>query len=287
MPAKTNTSRAQVRITIATLRLCAWAILGIGLPGLAASLLPTAAQAGAWTLPEGRGQTIGSASRKVTPIRAWFGGIAENDTTNTSLFVEYGLWDDVTVGMTVNTDVDLIRSTVEARAGAHVRHRLWTGEAGDVVSVQAGFSAPFEGVLGYDLDPTAPNTAVEADIRVLYGRGWQWSLGNSFISSELGLRYRGEGLSDQLRLDLTAGHEPIRGLQLLGNVFSTIPLGGEGDQSVKLSPSIAYTLFPFLGSNDKKPWQPIAPETLQFGVTWDAAQPRNGLEFTVSVWRSF
>ena len=254
---------------------------------LAVGLLPTVAAGGAWTLPEGRGQAIGASSRTITPLRAWFGGPADRDTASSSLFVEYGAWDDLTVGVTVSGDFTTALDEVEARIGGHVRRRVWTGQAGDVVSVQAGLSLPFERWLGSELGDNVPDSATELDLRVLYGRGWQWDLGNSFVSGELGLRVRGENLDEQIRFDVTAGHEPVRGLLFLTSLFSSFPLGNQDQVSMKLSPSLAYTLWPILGSNQKKPWQPIYPETIQIGVTWDAAQPGSGLEVGLSIWRSF
>ena len=243
--------------------------------------------AGAWTLPEDKGQLILSTSRTVAPVRAVFGENIDFDKNSAQLFLEYGLWSDVTVGVTAFGEFSTTDDIVETRAGAHVRHRLWTGEDGDVISVQAGFSLPAESLLGGSLGDSRPFSAPEYDIRLLYGRGWQWELGNSFISSELGFRMRGESLDDQIKLDITAGHEPVKGVLGLMSIFTSVPLGGDTDTSLKISPSIAYTLWPWLGENEKKPWQPISPDTVQLGVTWDALQPENGLEMGVSIWRSF
>ena len=242
--------------------------------------------AGAWTLPENRGQFISTASRTVAPVKAWFGGTIDADSNRNQLFLEYGFWDDLTVGMTVFGDVSTTSDDLEAGLGGHVRHRLWA-EDGSVFSVQAGFTAPIERWLGNGLGDNRPNSATEVDVRVLYGRGWQSDWGNSFLSSEFGMRVRSEGLDEQLRLDATIGHEPTRGLLLLASMFTSVPLGADDDVSVKFSPSLAYTLWPFLSENEKKPWQPISPDTVQIGVTWDAASPSSGLEIGLSIWRSF
>lgn len=254
---------------------------------LATSLMPSLVDAGAWTLPEGQGQLIGTSSRLVAPVRAWFGGVAETDKATSQLFVEYGAWDDLTVGVTLSGEYTLALDNIETRLGGHVRHRFWTSDAGDVLSAQFGVSVPIERWFGDRVISDETRTAAEVDLRVLYGRGWQWDWGNSFVSGELGLRVRGERLDEQLRFDATVGHEPLRGLLFLTSVFSSFPLGNQDEVSIKLSPSLAYTLWPNLGKNDKKPWQPISPQTLQLGVTWDAARPGSGLEVGISVWRPF
>ncbi len=72
----------------------------------------------------------------------------------------------------------------------------------------------------------------------------------------------------------------------LFNVHGTMALGG-GDASLKLAPSLAYTFWPWLGPNDRKPDGPVNPSTLQIGVTWDALNPDDGLAIDVSVWKRF
>lgn len=254
---------------------------------LLAGLLVAEAAAGAWTLPEQQGQVILTTARTIAPVRAIFGDVIEKDKNSSSLFLEYGAWDDVTVGVTAFGEFSTIEDVVEARLGGHVRTQVWQGEDGDVISVQAGISLPVEKWLGNGLGKNRPESATEIDLRVLYGRGWQWGLGNSFASGELALRFRGEGLDEEMRFDFTAGHEPIRGVLALMSVFSAFPLGNQSEVSMKLSPSIAYTMLPWLGANDKKPYQPISPNTIQLGATWDAARQGSGLELGLSIWRAF
>lgn len=258
-------------------------IAGILLAGLSAGQ----AVSGAWTLPEGQGQAILGTSRTLAPVGAHFGDPVESDTNSASAFLEYGAWNDVTVGITVYGEFSTTNDDVEARLGGHVRYRVWQSDESDVLSVQAGAGFPIERWLGNGRGASRPQSASEVDLRALYGRGWQWGLGNSFVSSELALGIRGEGLDEELRFDVTAGHEPIRGVLALFSVFSAFPMGNGSEASVKLSPSIAYTMFPWLGANEKKPYQPISPNTIQFGISWDAADSSSGLEIGLSIWRGF
>ena len=243
--------------------------------------------AGAWTLPEGRVQIIMTTARKIAPAGGFFGEPIDADSNSSQIFIEYGLLDDLTVGMTVFGEFSTTDDDVEASLGVHARHLVWQGEDGDVVSVQGGIKVPVERWLGEGLGDNRPGSVTELHLRLLYGRGWQTDWGNSFVSTELGLHLRGEGLDEELRFDVTAGHEPIKGLLGLFSVFSTYPLGGNADVSLKLSPSVAYTFWPWLGANDKKPYGPINPNTIQLGITWDAANPEDGLTASMSIWKGF
>lgn len=246
------------------------------------------AVAGAWTLPEGAGQIIMTTGRKIAPAGAFFSGVAEEDSNSAQLFVEYGLDEDWTVGATLYADISPIDlHDLEIRLGPHVRHRVWTGKQGDVVSVQAGFMAPVEKWLVGDLAASLPGSVPEAHLRGLYGRGWQWWAGNSFVSTEGGFHWRGEQAADELRLDMTAGHEAWKGVLGLLGLYSIVPVIGDGETSLKVSPSVAWTLWPWLGSNDKKPFGELNPNTIQLGVTWDVLNPEDGLGVGVSIWRSF
>jgi hypothetical protein len=255
---------------------------------LAACLAAGDAAAGAWTLPEGEGQIIMTTERRIAPVGAFFSGLPDEDSNSSQLFVEYGVADGWTLGADLYANVSAVDAQdLEIRLGAHVRHRVWTRKNGDVVSVQAGFMAPVERWLVGDLAESLPDSVPEAHLRALYGRGWQSSLGNSFVSAEAGFHWRGERAADEVRLDVTAGHERWKGVMGLMGIYTTVPLAGRGEASLKLSPSIAFTLWPRPGPNDKKPYGEVHPSTIQLGVTWDLLNPQDGLGVGVSIWRSF
>ncbi|MEM6621693.1 MAG: hypothetical protein AAF674_05645 [Pseudomonadota bacterium] len=246
-----------------------------------------AAQGGAWPQPEGQLLVIATSGRKVAPISSLFSGVPEEDSNTAQLFAEYGLLPELTLGLTAYGEFSTTDDVVEARIGAHVRHLLWQGDYGDVMSVQAGVSFPVERWLGNGLGDNRPDSASEVDLRVQYGRGVQWDWGDSFVSGAAGLRIRGEGLDEELKGDITLGHTPTNGVLGLFSVFASVPLGERESPTLKLAPSIAYTFWPILGSNDKKPEGPLYPSTIQLGVLWDAANPDDGLTVQVSVWKRF
>jgi hypothetical protein len=246
------------------------------------------AAGGAWTLARGSGQLIMTAGREIAPIGAFMGGTAESDSNSSQIYIEYGLADDWTIGAIVygefsSTDTD----ELEFRLGGHVRHRVWQSENGDVVSIQIGASAPIENWLGEIAPQSLPYSVPEAHLRLLYGRGWQNGWGNSFVSTEAGVQWRGEEANEELRLDVTTGHEAWKGVLGLFSIYSALPLGDRNDPTLKLAPSIAYTIWPWLGPNDRKPYGTLYPSTIQLGIVWDALNPDDGLGVGVSIWKSF
>ncbi len=254
------------------------------IPALA--FTPQAARAGAWTLAEGDGQLIVTSGRKLAPAGALFGEIADRDTSTLYVFVEYGLTDRLTLGASGSAEWVATTNQMDLRVGAHARYRLWQGTAGDVFSVQAGASVPAEGWLGDPLGGPTADSVAEVDIGLLYGRGWISDWGNSFATGGAGFRWRGGGAADEIRLDLTAGHSFNKRLMGIFGAYSTVPLGG-GDTTLKLAPSVAWTFWPWLGQNDKKPSELRHPRTIQLGLSYDVLNPADGLAVNLSVWSRF
>jgi hypothetical protein len=255
---------------------------------LAACLSATDAAAGAWTLAEGDAQVISTAGRNIAPIGAFIDGAADTDSNSTQLWVEYGLAEGWTVGALVYAEFSTTdASDMQLRLGAHVRRRIWTGAQGGVAAIQAGFSAPVESWMGELAPDSLPDSVPEISLSALYGRGWQTGWGNSFVSTGAGLQWRGEGADEELRFEVTAGHEAWKGVLGLFSVFSSVPLGDRNDATLKLAPSIAYTLWPWLGENDRKPYDPPHPDTVQLGIVWDTLNQDDGLGVQLSIWKTF
>lgn len=248
------------------------------------SLLPDPADAGAWTLPEGDTQVIFTTERKAWPVEGLIGEPAPIRVNASQIFVEHGLTADTTLGAALRSELDEVTQEFKLHLGGHVRHRVWTGAAGDVASVQAGLLVPLEEPL---LDMVSPaGSVIEASVSALYGRGWQWGLGDSFVSSELGYLYRGGDEADEIRAFLTVGHAPIRPLLALLDIAGSVPLG-DGETSLKIGPSVAWTLYPWLGENDLKPTDLSHPSTIQLGVRADVLDLEAGLTVYLGIWQRF
>lgn len=250
-----------------------------------AALVAAEAEGGAWTLAEGEGQAFFSTIRRVSPAGAQFGGVRDEDELFSAITLEYGIREDLTAGLKVHTKYDTARpEDVEIQAGGHLRYRVWQGE-GAVASVQVGASFPVEAWFG-SIGDAQPDSVPEVSVMALYGRGWQSEWGDGFLSAGFGGAWRGEGEASELRAEATVGQRPWRHFMGLLSVFAAVPLDG-GDTSLKLAPSIAYTDWPWLGPNDKKPAERVYPNTVQIGVAWDALNPEDGLALTLNLWKGF
>lgn len=245
------------------------------------------ALAGAWTRAEGSGQLITTTARKVAPTSQFFADAPQRDTQSMQIFLEYGLTEEITVGGSLRAEYELITQQLELRLALHTRFRFWQGADGDVASVQIGGSYPFEGNLGIVLINERPWIVPNADIMLFYGRGWQTGWGDPFLSAGAGYRWRGGNEADEIRAEISSGHRVTRHWMGLLNMTGAYPIEEGGTRSLKVSPSVAYTFWPRLGTNDKKPSEPVNPSTIQVGVTYDVMNADDGLEVGVSVWRRF
>ena len=131
------------------------------------------------------------------------------------------------------------------------------------------------------------DSVVEFDARALFGKGWQLDWANSFVSTELGYRLRHGGQADEVRLDGVTGLEPWDGILGLLTVSAAVPFGGDREASLEITPSIAFTLWPSLGANDKKPDLKTPPQALQIGVGVDALRPDDGIRISAGIWTRF
>jgi hypothetical protein len=246
------------------------------------------ALAGAWTRAEGEGQVILTTARRMAPAGSIFSGVPDRDTNISQIYLEYGLLDGLTIGAKVYVELsttDLDRSS--AALGGFLRKRVWQDGMGSVASVEAGYAHPVESLLGRTFSVADPGAVPEAHLAGLYGHGWGDAWSGAFVSTGAGYHWRGDGLADELRAEATAGYRPWRRVTGTVSLFGLAPLAGGSDPSLKIAPSVAYTLWPHIRRNDKKPEGPVRPNTVQLGVSYDLLNPGDGLGLSISIWRSF
>ena len=250
------------------------------------------AWAGAWTQREGEGMLIVTTARRVAPVGGLTGGPVSSDTNISQMYLEYGLFDGLTIGAKSYVELsstDLNGSS--AAFGGFVRKRVWQDGQGGVGSVQFGYAHPIESLLGGSFTVADPGAVPEAHLAGLYGRGWadnaanRW--GSAFISTGAAYHLRGEGTADDLRFEATAGYAPWRRLMGMISLYGLTPLGEGTSASLKVAPSIAYTMWPWLDRNEKKPRGPVKPNTIQLGISYDLLNQNDGLGVSISVWRRF
>ncbi|MEM6932266.1 MAG: hypothetical protein AAF526_01635 [Pseudomonadota bacterium] len=241
--------------------------------------------AGAWTRAPGDGLVIFSSGRRVAPVGAFAASRPDDDANTTQVLVEYGLLDSLTIGATVFADistVDIDESSLNA--GVFVRKRFWKGEQG-VFSGQIGYAHPFEDLIGGNFGTNA-SSAPELEFRLLYGHSLWGNWGNAFVSFETGYDHFMDDERDEFRTDLTVGYEPFHCCLALLSFFATVPRGLD-NATLKIAPSFAYTLWPGISRNGKKPEGPIRPRTIQFGINYDILNPDDGIGLQLSIWQRF
>ncbi|MEM1383629.1 MAG: hypothetical protein AAF713_19215 [Pseudomonadota bacterium] len=250
--------------------------------------LPPPAVSGPWPRPEGSGQVIVTTIRQAAPIGSFVQGTADSDTNFSEIFVEYGLVEDVTVGLSAfyqNSVSD--RDDRSAAVTGLARTRVWSNDRGDIASVQAGFSYPVESLFSDNFAESQPDSTPEVDLRGLWGSSWWGDWGSAFVSTELAWRWRSEGQPDEIRSDTTIGYQPGRCCLALLGFNALAPLSGGSDAGLKIAPSFAYTLWPEIDRNEKKPLGIVRPRTIQLGFFYDVLNTDDGLGVQVSVWNSF
>lgn len=258
---------------------------------LSAGLVLSAAApagAGAWTRAEGEGLIIATTARRVAPAGALIGGVAHNDVNIGQIYLEYGLLDGLTIGAKVymelsTTDVN----GSSASLGGFVRRRVWRDGKGGVASVEVGYAHPIDSLLGAAFAESRPGAVPEAHLAGLHGYGWAGEWGSAFVSTSAAYHYRGEGEADQLRFEITSGYAPWRRIRGMVSLYALAPLGGGTDASLKIAPSVAYTIWPRVSRDGSKPRRPVKPVTIQLGVSHDLLKPGDGLELSISIWRPF
>jgi hypothetical protein len=193
--------------------------------------LPSAAIAGAWTLPEGSGLAIvtlsGSAANRS------FGGAGAASTPRYGKLelqglLEYGVTDRLTFILAPS----LQYITIGAPVGAH-RTGLGHTEIGGryqvvrkdtwVLSAQATARIPGT------RDPSNPAaigyTDFESDLRLLFGRNFRFGALPAFIDLQLAQRLFEGGGPHEFRADFTFGVQPAARWMLLAQSFNVISEG--------------------------------------------------------------
>lgn len=253
-----------------------------------ASAFPGAAIAGAWTRTRGEGLLIVTTARRASPLGGLTGGVADSEANISQLYLEYGLTDALTLG--AKTYVEFSLSEPErsaASAGGFLRQRLWQDGRGGIASVQAGYDHPVDSLLGGSFSLADPGAVPEAHVAALYGRGWGGLGSSTFLSTGAAWHWRGDGADDEFRVETTAGRAWNRSWMGVLSLFGLIPLGPDTDASLKISPSVAYTIWPTGVHHARRPHRRPNPPTVQLGVSYDVLNPGDGLGVSVSIWRRF
>jgi hypothetical protein len=231
---------------------------------------------------------ISTTGRRSAPVGALTGGPANSDASISQIYVEYGLLDGLTIG--IKSYIEFSTTDLNGSAaslGGFARKRVWQDGEGGVASVQFGYAHPIDSLLGGTFAEAEPGAVPEAHLAGLYGRGWAGDWGSAFISTGMAYHLRGEGTADDLRFEFTTGYAPWRRVMGIVSFYGPAPLGAGTDASLKITPSLAFTMWPWIGRNEKKPRGPVKPGTIQLGVSYDLLNRNDGLGVSISIWRRF
>lgn len=252
-------------------RLCAAVIL--------AALAGTEASAGAWTRPAGEVFT----SQTLRYFSTEFSTSSDVDfaQSGVNVYAEYGVVDSFTIGFETDQGLRLDDTGFGqqgGRVGGFARARLWTGEAGDVASVQFGGSIPIAAAQS----AAVPSSDKADEIKGLlqYGRGFVTPYGNAWADVSGGFAHLTGGRADEYKLDLTAGIRPDENWIAIGQVFVTksrrnAAFGAPDFDIVKAKLSVGRKIF--------------GEQTLLVGLQRDV-YTRNtspGWEASLTIWSEF
>lgn len=195
----------------------------------ALALAPSAAWAGAWTMPGGQGQIIET-------LFGWLGAGAPNggnaapreSKVGSQSYVEYGLADALTLTGQITVErYALTAPSADSHlglgySGAGLRARVWSNDAW-VFSLEA--SGYVSGARDANRPAQAGSTGPEADARALVGHNLTLFGAPAFIDGQAGYRFRTDGPPGEIHADLTLGVAWTPRAQILAQSFNIISNG--------------------------------------------------------------
>jgi protein XagA len=217
--------------------------------------LPSAAIAGAWTLPEGSGLAIIAMS--ASSATKAFGGLSVPRYNKVELqgLLEYGITNRLTFIFSPGLQHIDIGSPVDAkRTGLGYteiggRYLLWQNSSW-VFSAQATGRIP--GTSDTSNPAAIGYTSYEADVRALLGHSFKLGGMPSFIDIQVAQRFAASGAPSEFRTDLTFGVRTSDRWLWLAQSFNVMSEGSAGwaygsYEYYKLQLSGVYSITPALG----------------------------------------
>jgi hypothetical protein len=206
--------------------------------------MPTAARAGAWTMPEGAGQVITTFTASQA-TQTFDSGGSLRSTPRYSKYelqalLEYGISDWLTAMVSPGLQRVEIASPVDAkRSGLGYselggRARLIQGDDW-VLSGQGTVRVPGTSDTG---NPAAIGyTGVEVDVRGLFGKSFSAFDRPAFVDVQVAQRFRAGDPPNETRVDLTVGLRTAQQWLLLAQSFNVI---SQGSGSGAVFPAYRY-----------------------------------------------
>lgn len=193
--------------------------------------LPSAALAGAWTLPQGAGQVMLTMTTSTSDHIFGVGPTPRYNKTELQALIEYGFTDRFT-GILIPglQHVDIAAPTAAQRSGLGYsefggRYQFFQGD-GWVLSGQATMRVP--GTNDTSNPAAIGYTGIETDVRALFGHSFAVGNWPAFIDLQLGERFRAGAPPDEVRFDATFGVRPAPRWLVLAQSFNVMSEGAGG-----------------------------------------------------------
>jgi hypothetical protein len=215
---------------------------------------PAAVLAGAWTLEQGNGIAIVTATTSTADHVFGFGATPRYDKTELQALIEYGFTDRFTGILNPGLQHIDIAGPIDAqRTGLgytevggrfqFLRGNAWVLSGQTTVRVPGTNDTSNPAAIGY--------TGVETDVRALFGYSFAVGAMPAFIDLQLAQRFRAGAPPDELRLDATFGLQAAPRWLLLAQSFNVISEGSGSPPFAsydyyKLQLSAVYALTPAL-----------------------------------------
>jgi hypothetical protein len=199
--------------------------------GLGVLLSPCPAFAGAWTLPQGSGQAVVTATTSTANSEFDGSGLTPTPRYNKSeleALIEYGITDRLTaIAAPGLQHVDIESPTDARRTGLGYsefggRYRLLQADSW-VVSGQATVNVP--GTNDTSNPAAIGYTGIETDVRGLIGYGFALSAMPAFVDLEVAQHFRAGAPPNEFRVDATFGLRVAPQWLLLAQSFNVISEG--------------------------------------------------------------
>jgi hypothetical protein len=202
----------------------AWIVLGL-------LSVPSAAWAGAWTLPQGSGQWLASVTASSATNYFAGGGLASTPRYNkfeAAVLMEYGVTDRLTAIFNPGLQhIDIAAPTSAERTGlGYTEFGARYGIVQDpawVLSTQATLRIP--GTTDTSNPAAVGYTDVEADLRLLLGHNFSLGAMPAFVDFEVAERVRTAGAPSEFRADATLGVRVMPSWLLMAQSFNVVSEG--------------------------------------------------------------
>jgi protein XagA len=223
---------------------------------LSAALIPEAAGAGAWLMPEGHGQvavieTV-SAAGKAFDASGAPQSTPRYNKTEVQVLIEYGLSDWLTamaipsvqrvdIAAPINADrTGMGNSEIGARARV-LQESNWVMSVQGTLRLPGSYDAGNPAAVGY--------TGFDVDLRALFGVSFALGGLPSFVDLQVAQRFRTGGPPSEARVDLTLGLRAAQQWLVLLQQFNVFSEGAGGAlfpayKYHKLQMSVIYDITP-------------------------------------------